>query len=291
MTDVLNIVGCGRVGRTLGRLWHERGTFAIGGVLTRHPESAAAALHFIGAGRGASDLASLPPAAATLIATGDDAIAQTALELADAGHGSAGQIFFHCSGALASAVLAPLRQSGATVASVHPVKSFADPGPAAASFAGTWCGIEGDSAARERISPAFESIGARLFPIDPDAKTLYHAGAVLACSYLVPLIEASRRCFAAAGVPDDVAACVLEPLASETLRGVLERGGAASLTGPIARGDDALVRRQLESLTALDPELAELYRSVGRAIVGLSRELGEASPDALLSIQSTLETR
>jgi predicted short-subunit dehydrogenase-like oxidoreductase (DUF2520 family) len=44
---------------------------------------------------------------------------------------------FHCSGAKASAVLAPVQACGALIASLHPVRSFADKDACAAAFAGT----------------------------------------------------------------------------------------------------------------------------------------------------------
>jgi predicted short-subunit dehydrogenase-like oxidoreductase (DUF2520 family) len=291
MPHLLNIVGCGRVGRTLGRLWHERSDLTIGGILTRSIESANAAQRFIGDGIAVAGAEALPPATLTLIATGDDTIAGVARLLAESSIPKVDHVFFHCSGALTSDMLSPLRDAGAAIASVHPVKSFADPLAAAASFHGTYCGIEGDPLAIETLERAFQSIGARLFPIDPSAKTLYHAGAVLVCSYIVPLIEAGRRCHAAAGVPDDVAPRILESLATETLRNVLDRGAAASLTGPIARGDDAIVRKQLGAVSALDPELGDLYRAIGLAVAEISQQLGEATPEALAAIRSTLETR
>jgi predicted dinucleotide-binding enzyme len=50
----LNIIGCGRIGKTLGRLWHERGCFKIQDVLNRSLTSASQAVSFIGEGRAIS---------------------------------------------------------------------------------------------------------------------------------------------------------------------------------------------------------------------------------------------
>jgi hypothetical protein len=47
----LNLVGAGRVGRTLAALWLRAGVFTLGDVLTRSAESAAQAVAALGAGR------------------------------------------------------------------------------------------------------------------------------------------------------------------------------------------------------------------------------------------------
>jgi predicted short-subunit dehydrogenase-like oxidoreductase (DUF2520 family) len=57
-----------------------------------------------------------------------------------------GSVVFHCSGALASDRLQAVRAAGGAVASVHPIRSFADPQAVAQAFAGTYCGMEGDVA-------------------------------------------------------------------------------------------------------------------------------------------------
>jgi len=56
----LNIIGAGRVGRTLAALWHAQRTFQIQDVCSRTPDSARAAVSFIGSGRAVDAIASLP---------------------------------------------------------------------------------------------------------------------------------------------------------------------------------------------------------------------------------------
>ena len=50
MYERMNIVGCGKLGRTLARLWTDHSTLTIQGVLNRTPEHTSTALAFIGAG-------------------------------------------------------------------------------------------------------------------------------------------------------------------------------------------------------------------------------------------------
>jgi predicted dinucleotide-binding enzyme len=46
----LDIVGAGKVGKTLARLWNQNGVFEIGSVANRSLESSEEAIAFIGAG-------------------------------------------------------------------------------------------------------------------------------------------------------------------------------------------------------------------------------------------------
>jgi predicted short-subunit dehydrogenase-like oxidoreductase (DUF2520 family) len=266
--STLNVVGAGHVGRTLGRLFAARGVFAVQDVRTKSLASAHAAVAFIGAGTPVDG--DMRPADVWMLAVADDAIAGVAAALAQAVP-MAGAVVFHCSGAKASGELEALRRAGALVASVHPVRSFADPAAVAAAFDGTFCGVEGDAAALEVLLPAFEAIGARPVRIDPAAKTVYHAAAVFASNYLVTVMDAALRAYEAAGIPADVARDLARPLATETLANVLRLGPAAALSGPIARGDAATVARQHAAVTTWDAPTGALYDALAEATWDLAR--------------------
>jgi predicted short-subunit dehydrogenase-like oxidoreductase (DUF2520 family) len=263
MTATLNIVGAGHVGRALGRLFAARGALTVQDVLTRSMASAQAAVAFIGAGRAVDAVAALRPASVWMLAVSDDRIADVAAQLG--AFDLRGAVVFHCSGAKASAELAPLRAAGAFVASVHPVRSFADPQQVAAAFDGTFCGIEGDEQALALLHPAFAAIGARLVAIDARAKTVYHAASVFASNYLTTVLDAALRAYQAAGIPEDVARELARPLAMETLANVFRLGPETALSGPIARGDAATVARQQAAVTAWDPATGALYEALAAA--------------------------
>jgi predicted short-subunit dehydrogenase-like oxidoreductase (DUF2520 family) len=270
MIPPLNLIGAGHVGRTLGRLFAARGVFDVQDVVTRSAAGAQEAVAFIGAGRPLADVAAMRPATVWMLAVADDAIGAVAGRLAQSAP-LAGAVVFHCSGAKASGELAALRRAGAHVASVHPVRSFADPETVAAAFDGTFCGVEGDEAALATLLPAFEAIGARPVRIDAAAKTVYHAAAVFASNYLVTVMDAALRAYQAAGIPADVARALARPLATETLANVLRLGPEAALSGPIARGDAATVARQHDAVTAWDPATGTLYDALATATWDLAR--------------------
>ncbi len=258
----LNLIGPGRLGKTLACLWRRSDLVEVGAIVGRSVINIHEAISFIGDGT-ATPWEQLKPADVTLLATPDAALEESAHRLVATGSIRPGQIVIHCSGALSSAVLEPLRVTGARIASIHPLFSFADPANAVNTFQGTWCGYEGDGDALGTVIPLFEHIGAHCFAIDASRKTLYHAGAVLACNNLTALIAAALRSMEAAGVGQDQALSALCPLIDGTLANIRNLGTAKALTGPVVRADAQTVAAQNLALERLDPILGSLYRALG----------------------------
>ena len=271
MQPSLSIIGSGHLARTLGLLWQRHRSVVLGDVLSRSVANAGAACDFIGAGRPLQDYASLAPADIYLIATPDDQIAACCAQLAASGRLAPGTVVFHCSGALPASALAAARDHAAAVASVHPVRSFALPEAVAQSFAGTWCGVEGDAAALAILEPLFTGIGARLIAIDPAAKTVYHAAAVFASNCVVTLLDAAVQAYREAGIPEDVAMQIMEPLVRKTVDQVFAAGTAQALSGPAARGDVATVERQYRAVKAWNPDMGRLYRLMSDAATRIAQ--------------------
>lgn len=257
-TPTLNVIGAGHVGRVLGRLLAASGAFQLQDVLTRSAASAQQAVAFIGAGRAVSCYEELRPADVYLLAVGDDQIVPASEALAQAVQ-VAGAVIFHCSGALASSQMRSAMAAGAHAASVHPIRSFADPAAVADQFAGTFCGVEGAPEALALLLPALTAIGARPVQIDAAAKTVYHAAAVFASNYLVTVLDAALRAYQAAGIPEPVARQMAQPLAAESMANVFRLGAAAALSGPVARGDMATVERQQRAVAQWDAATGRLY--------------------------------
>ena len=285
----LNIVGCGRAGRTFARLFAQSHAFVVQDLYDLNAAAARACAQFADAGQPVKRLADMRPAPVWLIATPDDAIADTAATLAASGMVAKGNIAVHLSGATPSLDMVALIEIGAHVGSFHPLKTFADPGYAAGSFPGTYVALEGDKKALKVLRLALRKVGARVFDIAPESKVLYHAGSVIVCNYLTALLEAGLQCYEAAGIKLDTAYRLMEPLVRETVDNVFRVGTVRSLTGPIARGDEAIVTRQLAALTRQDRDLGAVYRELGRVALSLARSKGEAEPRALARIARALK--
>ncbi|MFT5588928.1 MAG: putative short-subunit dehydrogenase-like oxidoreductase (DUF2520 family) [Bradyrhizobium sp.] len=269
-TMTLTILGAGRLGKTLAHVLHAKRAVTITDVLNRSHLSAQCAVDFIGAGRAVDAFDQLMPAAVFLLAVPDDQIALCSKQLAASGRAGPGSVVFHCSGALDSGILTDVTATGAAVASIHPIRSFADPETVAASFAGTYCGVEGDPEAMTILTPMLTLAGARLIPIRADSKTLYHAAAVFASNYLVSVLSVAQQAYVAAGIPAEVALELITPLARETAENVFRLGPATALTGPIARGDAATVARQLQAVQQWDGAYGNLYEQLAAATTRLA---------------------
>lgn len=266
----LTILGAGRLGKTLAHVLHAQAAVTIADILNRSQTSAQRAADFIGAGRTVEAFEQLGPATVFLLAVPDDQIALCSEQLAATGRAGPGSVVFHCSGALDSGILKAVTATGAAVASIHPIRSFADPQAVAASFAGTCCGVEGDAKAMAVLTPMLTQTGARLIPIRAESKTLYHAAAVFASNYLVSVLSVAQQAYVAAGIPADVALELLTPLARETAENVFRLGPASALTGPIARGDTATVARQLQAVQQWDQAYGNLYEQLAAATTRLA---------------------
>ncbi len=287
----LSIIGAGRVGQTLGRLWARNGAFEIHEVVNRSLESGSAAVAFIGAGRALPTLAEMGPADVFMISSSDKHIVECGHALARSGLLRPRNIVFHCSGALPSSDLAPARAKGAFVGSVHPVKSFANPEASVSTFANTFCGIEGDDEALPALQNAFEAIGGRPFEIDPEFKTIYHAGAVIVCNYLIALLEWGIQAYMKAGLDRAAARQVIEPMVRDTVENIFQSDTVAALTGPIARGDHEIVAQQLETMSQWNTRFGRLYRDLGAMALELARAQGMASPESLAALEKLLHER
>jgi predicted short-subunit dehydrogenase-like oxidoreductase (DUF2520 family) len=267
----LNLVGCGRVGKTLAHLWRAHRVLQIQDVLTTSQASAAQAVAFIGAGHAVQTLAQMRPADLWMVAVPDRQIATSAREMAQALAGRAPATAFHCSGALGSSELAPLREHGWQLASAHCILSFASPAAAIQQFAGTPCGIEGETEATGRLQPIYAAIGAQCFALEADKKLLYHAAAVFATNFLPVLQAVAEDLWQASGVPRELLPQLRASLLRNAVDNVLTLGPARALTGPAARGDTGLVNRQAQAVADWDATSGNAYRALSELAMRLAR--------------------
>ncbi|MBH9575278.1 DUF2520 domain-containing protein [Inhella proteolytica] len=193
----------------------------------------------------------------------------------------AGQLALHCSGATELSALAAARAAGAAVAGFHPLQLMADPLPspeaALQAFAGIRIGIEADAPWREALDALAGTLSAQPLHLQAGQRARYHAAAnAAASSLLAPLDLAARQAAQALGCTPEQAWEALAPLAQGTLRAAQARGLAGALSGPMARGDVAVLAAHLQALQGRD---AELYRGLMQALLPLAAQ--RLAPDAL----------
>ncbi len=269
----LRIVGAGRVGLALATALHRAGAadaLTLSGrrdAPPAHPllDGGAPAAAWLGA-----SYAVPADAAGVLLAVPDRAIPDVVARLADSVL-PPGIPFLHAGGSLDAGALAPLRALGHPVGSVHPLAAVADPVAGAERLRGASFGVEGDGAARGLALAIVAACGGTPLEVAAGGKPLYHAAAVFASNYAVALLSVAERLMERAGVPAESARPALAALVAGAVANVAERGPAAALTGPVARGDDATVALHLARLSG---DERALYSLLGREALALAAAAG-----------------
>lgn len=222
-----------------------------------------------------------------LLALPDAALAAAAAELARRPQAA---VVLHTSGSLDAGALAPLRAAGSAVGSLHPLKAFPEPLPDPAEARGVFFAVDGDAPARELAARLAAAWGGIPGEVPPAARPLYHFAATLAAGGVVTLLAAAGELGERLGLPPAVTRGYLE-----LARGAVAAAGrgldsgrplAASITGPVARGDAATLRRQLGALRASAADKLPLARALAAETAHQRQGLGED----LSALVSTLRT-
>jgi predicted short-subunit dehydrogenase-like oxidoreductase (DUF2520 family) len=190
----------------------------------------------------------------------DREIAAAARELARATEWK-GKTAFHSSGALGSDELNVLHRRGATVASVHPMMTFvAGTNP---SLRGVPFALEGDAAALRAARRISRDLGGEWFSIPTSKKVAYHAWGGFTSPLLVAALVTAERVARAAGLSAADARKKMLPIVKQTLKNYAKLGPAGAFSGPIVRGDVAIVRKHLRALRKV-PEAREVYLALAK---------------------------
>jgi len=198
------------------------------------------------------DQPDLDTAERVLLAVPDGAIAEVCTRIA--ARLPAGCAVVHFSGATS---VHALDAAPGPAACVHPLQTiWPDRGPR--QLEGAYAAVTGDAATGERLA---RELGMTPFPLADEAKPVYHAATAFASNYLVTLTHVAAGLMQQAGIDEQLAYSALRPLQQRTVE--VAQGPP---TGPIARADAGTVEAHL---AVLRPDLAELYRSLGRATLPL----------------------
>jgi predicted short-subunit dehydrogenase-like oxidoreductase (DUF2520 family) len=143
---------------------------------------------------------------------------------------------------------------------------------------GTIFAVEGDPQARRVARSIARSLGGIPIDIDRKSKPAYHASGILAAGHALALVEAATQVLTRLGFPRRRAMQTLLPLLRQVLDNFERLGPRASWTGPVARGDYAVVARHMKALRRYPPEFQQSYATLAR----LGARVLSAKPGAKL---------
>lgn len=273
--ECIVLVGPGRAGTSLARLWQRCGHEVVG-VVGGSAASLAAAQAVLGAGAVAISARAASAAGSLLLIATPDAALDAAVASLAAGHPGAiapanAALAIHVLGARGRDALAPLADIGLHVAAFHPLQPFPTRDPGSGDLGGASCAIEADTPAdAERLFTLARDIGGVPFRLAAPARALYHAAAALIGNGTLALFDVAERALVSAGIAPAAARPALLALARGALTNAAAVGAATALTGPAVRGDRPTIVAHLDALAQWSPSDRELYAAVTAALIRLA---------------------
>jgi predicted short-subunit dehydrogenase-like oxidoreductase (DUF2520 family) len=279
------IVGCGKVGTALG-VFLARAGYPPAGFVSKSLSSAKHLADIV-----SSDHFSDIPwditrcADVVFITTPDSVIEDTCSNISQKAGFADHTVVLHCSGALASTVLSRAKMCNAWIGSMHPLQSFASTDYRTNPFQGIIVSIEGEDPAVKIAKTIATDLGGTAVTLLTEAKTLYHASAVVASNYLVTLLDLAVQLIEEAGINRQDAFNLLKPLIEGTLSNIEKVGVRNALTGPIARGDVKTVKKHMEEIGFKRPDLLALYKLLASHTVDIAAAGNRVSESSIRELK------
>jgi predicted short-subunit dehydrogenase-like oxidoreductase (DUF2520 family) len=277
----LGFIGAGPVGTTFGVRLSEQG-YAVAAVADISPAAAERFAGLVPGCRVLGDNQKLADAVdMVFITTADDFIPKVSSEL----KWRPGQTVVHCSGASTVQSLEAARRQGAGVGSIHPCQTFAGIEQAIANLPGSTFAIEAEEPVKATLTDMARALRGDIVYLTSEDKVLYHAAAAIACNYFTTVVKLAADLWRSFGRTPADAVKAYMPLLRGTLANIETVGFPNCLTGPIARGDVATIRRHLAALEKSAPELLPLYKELGAFTIPIGRDKGSLAADRAEELQ------
>ena len=219
------------------------------------------------------------------ITTPDDAIASVASEV----KWHAGQSVVHCSGADSTGTLEPARKLGAYTGVFHPLQTFASVEQAIDNMAGSTFALEAEEPLLNTLKDMATALNGDWIELRAKDKVIYHAAAVIACNYLVTLVKLATDLWQTFGIPPHQATQALLPLIRGTIHNIDTVGIPQCLTGPIARGDTGTIKKHLDALQKMAPDVLPTYRELGRQTIPIALAKGRIDQQQAQELETILK--
>jgi len=281
----LGFIGAGTVGTALAMRLSSKGYHIVAVSDLNHDSAKNVAQSISGCqalnnNQAVADIADL-----VFITTPDDNIAPVASEI----QWHAGQSVVHCSGADSTEALKPAEKLGASTGVFHPLQTFASVQQAIANISGSTFAIEAGEPLLNTLKDMANTLDGNWIEVKAKDKVIYHAAAVIACNYLVTLVKMATDLCQTFAIPPQQATQALLPLLRGTIHNIETVGIPQCLTGPIARGDTGTVKKHLDALQKIAPDILATYRELGRQTIPIALAKGRISQQQAQELQTILK--
>lgn len=284
----IGIIGCGRVGASIGRAWRQAG-HAIVGVGATSAASRERAEDML------PGVPILDPdeiaerAELVLLSVPDDEIAPLVTGLANLGRIHSGQILVHCSGRYGTDVLEAGTSLGALPIALHPSLTFTGTDVDLTRLRQATVAVTAPAPIRPVGEALVVELGAEPISIAEADRLLYHTAITHASNHSITIISEAMEMLAEAGVDDP--SHVLHALIDASTANTLQNG-AKALTGPVSRGDVGTVEAHLAalseySLSRSNPSARNSYIALARSTTAKALATGritEAQAQEILAV-------
>jgi len=219
------------------------------------------------------------------ITTPDDIIPKVAAEL----NWHTGQSVVHCSGAISTQALEPAKQQGALVGSIHPCQTFASIDQAIENLPGSTFAIEAEEPLRDILTDMAIALKGDWVYLTAEDKALYHAAACIACNYFYTIVKLATDLWQNFGKSTAEATKAYLPLLHGSVNNIGNVGFPHCLTGPIARGDLATIRKHLAALEKYAPDMLPLYKELGFWTIPIALAKGTINESTAKELRALLK--
>jgi predicted short-subunit dehydrogenase-like oxidoreductase (DUF2520 family) len=271
LKPTIGIIGTGKVGSTLARLWCKTG-YSVVALYNRTPAKAEALLAYLPD----AEIVGTPAAIINLVdiafvTVTDDAVRTVAEEIVNADW--QGKAVVHTSGALSIDPLQNLADKGAMVGSLHPAIPFADVDSAMKQLSGATFALEAyHPMLQQWLMELVHVLNGQIIMIPAGQKALYHAALAIASNYTVTLYAIAQALLISLGAERSVVNNALNVLVEATVENIRQQGIPQALTGPLSRADVTTIQSHLAAID--DETLRRVYKGLARLSVPMLEQRG-----------------
>lgn len=175
-------------------------------------------------------------------------------------------VVVHFAGAYGVEPLKAVTKAGGIAAALHPVQACPNVRTAIERIPGSAWGVTTDGIGDWARTVIRSDLHGQPWVVPGESRAVWHAAAVITANGIAALLAGAESMLDKIGVVSPEKA--LGPLAvGSALNAYDDGGGAATLTGPVVRGEEETIRRHLDALAAVDPSLLPVYRDAVRLVV------------------------